>query len=167
MTNEEEDKDTDQVWFTPNGEKHVSFVEILETLKTHTRKGGKIFVGTDSILNKDSCVFAKAICLHGADGQSGGTYFISRKKEKPKSFKTLATRMLAEVQKTVDTALKISKSCPEASIELHLDISASIENGETGKYADMLTGYARSAGFPFKVKPESWASSSVADRHSK
>jgi len=166
MTNNKKLEDADQTWFTPGG-MHVSFTDILEVVKLHTKKSGRIFIGTDSILDKDDCVFAKAICLHGADDQSGGTYFINRKKEKSKSFKILATRMLAEVQKTVDIALKVSEHCPDASIELHLDISASIEKGETGKYADMLTGYARSAGFPFKVKPDSWASSAVADRHSK
>ena len=153
-------------WFIPDGEE-VSFNMILAALKKHTEKNGKIFIGTDSILDKDQCVFARAVCLHGADGQSGGTYFISRKKESAKPFKELVTRMLAEVQKTVDIALLISDSCPKAFIELHLDISSSIEKGPTGKYADMLTGFARSAGFPFKIKPDSWASSSIADRHSK
>lgn len=153
-------------WFTPCGD-NVSFDSILLDLKRHTAKGGKIFIGTDSLLNNDTCIFARAICLHGAIGQSGGTYFISRKKENAKQFKILATRMLAEVEKTVNTALKIAESCPDALIELHLDISSSIEKGPSGKYADMLTGFARSTGFPCKVKPDSWASSSIADRHSK
>jgi predicted RNase H-related nuclease YkuK (DUF458 family) len=153
-------------WFVPDGDE-ISFDMILVALKEHTKKSGKIFIGTDSILNKDQCIFARAICLHGAIGQSGGTYFISRKKESAKPFKALVTRMLAEVQKTVDIALRVSENCPDASIELHLDISGSLEKGATGKYADILTGFARSAGFPFKIKPDSWASSSIADRHSK
>jgi predicted RNase H-related nuclease YkuK (DUF458 family) len=165
--NEPEKEDNLDNWFTPRHGGHISFDEILINLKSYTRKGGKIFVGTDSILNSQNCIFARAICLHGADDQSGGTYFISRNKEDNKALKVLPNRMLAEVQKTIDIALKISEFCPNASIELHLDISGTIEKGETGKYADMLTGYARSTGFPFKVKPDSWASSSVADRHSK
>ena len=154
-------------WFSPHRGDRVDFDDIIITLKSHTEQGGKIFIGTDSILSKDHCVFARAICLHGAKDQSGGTYFISRKKENSKAFKILVSRMLAEVQRTIDIALKISDSCPNSSIELHIDISGSSEQGETGKYADMLTGYARSTGYPFKIKPDSWASSSVADRHSK
>jgi len=158
--------DADFDWFTPGGVP-IDFSCILQILRNHTEKGGKIFIGTDSILNKEKCVFARAICLHGANSQVGGTYFISRNTEHSKRFKELAVRMLAEVQKTVETALEISDKCPGASIELHLDISGTIEKGETGRYADMLTGFARSTGFPFKVKPHSWASSSVADKHSK
>lgn len=167
MTAIKKEVDLELNWFSPSSGAHFNFDDIIKILKAYTRKGGKIFIGTDSILNNQGCVFARAICLHGAPEGSGGRYFISRSKESDKAFEVLPNRMLAEVEKTIDVALKISNECPSASIELHLDISGTIEKGETGKYADMLTGYARSTGFPFKVKPDSWASSSVADRHSK
>ena len=38
---------------------------------------------------------------------------------------------------------------------------------ETKKFVDALTGYTKSAGFACKIKPDAWASASVADKHSK
>ena len=56
---------------------------------------------------------------------------------------------------------------PEATIEIHLDISSSDKGEKTSSYADMLIGYAKGVGFECKVKPESFAASSIADKHSK
>ncbi len=154
------------VWFSPSGSE-INFDDILCILKEHARHDGTTFIGTDSFVTKDTCIFARAICLHGGDSKYSGRYFFNRTKESLGPFKLLVTRMIAEVEKTVETALKISEACPSADIEIHLDISNSPEKGATGKYADMLKGYAKSSGFPFKVKPHSWASSSVADKHSK
>jgi predicted RNase H-related nuclease YkuK (DUF458 family) len=153
-------------WFSPSSGE-VFFDDLLPLLKLHTKESGTIFVGTDSFITKDQCTFARAICLHGGNSSHSGKYFFARTKENLAPFKLLVTRMIAEVEKTVETALKISEQCPGAKIEIHLDISNSPEKGATGKYADMLKGYAKSSGFPYKVKPESWASSSVADKHSK
>jgi hypothetical protein len=153
-------------WISPT-EGEISFDNLLTLLKKHTAEDGKIFVGTDSFVTNDMCIFARAICLHGGSSRYSGRYFFNRTKESLGPFKLLVTRMIAEVEKTVETALTISEQCPGASIEIHLDISSSPELGATGKYADMLKGYAKSSGFPYKVKPDSWASSSVADKHSK
>ena len=56
---------------------------------------------------------------------------------------------------------------PTAKIELHLDISPAHKNNGTSNISDMLTGYARASGFECKIKPDAWASQSVADKHSK
>ncbi len=153
-------------WFTGSG-CEIKFHQILSLIEEHTFSSGSIFIGTDSFLTKNYCTFATAICLHGADEQSGGRYFILKKRTSGKQFKTLLNRILAEVEKTVKLAIKISEECPEAKIELHIDISAAGTNTATGKYADVLTGYAKSAGFSCKIKPNSWAAHSIADKHSK
>jgi predicted RNase H-related nuclease YkuK (DUF458 family) len=153
-------------WCTPNGSE-INFNEILLHIKSHTKSGGSIFIGTDSFLTGAHCVFANAICLHGAASQMGGMYYIKKSKFNGKHFKVLVNRMLSEIQSSIETALKISDLYPDAKIELHLDISGTNGIGATSQYADMLTGYAKSTGFPCKIKPHSWASSSVADKHSK
>ena len=52
-------------------------------------------------------------------------------------------------------------------IELHLDVSPfNIKNG-TSPFSDMLKGYVQGYGFQCKIKPDAWASQSIADRHSK
>ena len=146
---------------------NIDYERLVGEVKEHTRRRGKIFIGTDSFITKGVCSFVTAVCFHGADGQAGGRYYLKRDKVSVEHFDTLVVRMLEEVTKTVNTTLMISEQCPGAEIELHLDISTSPEKGATGKYADMLTGYAKSTGFPIRTKPDSWASSSVADKHSK
>jgi predicted RNase H-related nuclease YkuK (DUF458 family) len=37
----------------------------------------------------------------------------------------------------------------------------------TSKFSDMLKGYVAGAGFECRIKPDAWASQSIADRHSK
>ncbi len=56
------------VWRTANG-KPLTLPEVFEELKLHARNEGKIYIGTDSYIDKDRCAFATAICLHGANGQ--------------------------------------------------------------------------------------------------
>lgn len=153
-------------WFTGSGYE-VEFHQIIELVEQHTIDDGFIFIGTDSFLTKNQCTFATAICLHGAAGQIGGNYFVLKTKTPSHQFKVLLNRILSEVEKTVKLGIKISDLCPEARIELHIDISAAGTNTATGKYADALTGYAKSAGFSCKIKPNSWAAHSIADKHSK
>lgn len=160
------DKNSKFQWVDPDG-RVIDYSQLIEEIKDHTRSHGKIFIGTDSFVTKGICSFVTAICFHGAVGQNGGRYYLKRDKVSVDHFDTLVVRMLEEVTKTVNTTLMISAHCPNAKIELHLDISTSPEKGATGKYADMLTGYAKSTGFPIRTKPDSWASSSVADKHSK
>ena len=52
-------------------------------------------------------------------------------------------------------------------IELHIDVSPFYMKNGTSKFSDMLRGYVAGAGFECRVKPEAWASQSVADKHSK
>ena len=52
-------------------------------------------------------------------------------------------------------------------IELHIDVSPFQSKTATSKFSDMLRGYVTGAGFECKLKPDAWASQSVADKHSK
>jgi predicted RNase H-related nuclease YkuK (DUF458 family) len=154
------------VWRTPNG-KPLTLTEVFEEIKLHARNEGKIYIGTDSFIDKDRCAFATAICLHGASGQRGGKYFFRKVFYKRQNFSSLVQRIMREVQDSIETALFISEEVPTAKIELHLDISPAHKNNGTSNISDMLTGYAKASGFECKIKPDAWASQSVADKHSK
>jgi len=52
-------------------------------------------------------------------------------------------------------------------IEVHLDISSSASQAATSSFSDSIRGYVDSAGFENKIKPNSWASFSIADKHAK
>ena len=53
------------------------------------------------------------------------------------------------------------------NIELHMDVSPFTAGNGTSKYSDMLKGYVQGYGVDFKLKPDAWASQTVADKHSK
>jgi predicted RNase H-related nuclease YkuK (DUF458 family) len=155
-----------QLWRTGDGNT-LSFDEVLTTIKAHVLKNGLIYVGTDSFISKSKCTFASAICLHGAEGQRGGKYFFRKVSFTREKFGGLVQRITQEVQQSIEIALMVTDDVPDAEIELHLDISPANKQHGTSQFTDMLTGFAKGSGFNVKIKPNAWASQSVADKHSK
>ena len=62
--------------------------------------------------------------------------------------------------------MKVMESNPDAPVEIHIDIG-STPLSKTRDLKDALGGWALGAGFSYKIKPDAWASASVADRHTK
>lgn len=155
-----------QLWRTGDGIT-TPFEEMLEIIKDHVNKNGLIYIGTDSFISKNKCTFASAICLHGGDDQRGGKYFFRKVSFKREKFGGLVRRITQEVQQSIEIALMVTDEVPTAQIELHLDISPANKQNGTSPFADMLTGFAKGSGFNYKIKPNAWASQSVADKHSK
>lgn len=145
----------------------ILYEDILDLIKEHTRNNGTIFIGTDSHVERQQCIFSTAICFHGADGQTGGRYFFKKTKFEALKFATILERITLEVEKSVKLSLSIYEQFPDSNIEIHLDISSADKKEKTSSYADMLIGYAKGVGFTCKVKPEAFAASSIADKHSK
>jgi hypothetical protein len=152
-------------WFTGLG-KSLSIEEILRDIDAYTEKGGNIFIGTDSQIKADHCIFASAICFHGAPGSSGGRYFFTRQKDNRFPRMPLRARIMQEAQHSIDIALHVFEHNPSAEIEIHIDVGTGIRS-KTREYVDALRGWTTSTGFPCKVKPNAWASASVADKHTK
>ena len=67
------------MWFSGSGETKT-FQQILEKVKEHSLNNGTIFIGCDSQITRDLCVYSTVICMHGADDQHGGYYFFKREK---------------------------------------------------------------------------------------
>ena len=89
----------DHLWFSGSGQEY-SYTDILSFIESHVSNQGEIFIGTDSMLDRRSCIFVTAICLHGANDQLGGRYFFTRTKDKSEPYKNLKVRIkLDEVRK--------------------------------------------------------------------
>ena len=153
------------MWYTGCGHE-IDFKRIVAQVRKHSANDGKIFIGCDSQITKNSCIFSTVICLHGAKEQRGGYYFFNREKLTSKEFPTVLLRLTKEVEKSIEMASVISELGGDMDIEIHIDASSK-EGEKSSKIADMLVGYAKGAGFRCKIKPEAWASNSVADKHSK
>ncbi|QDP51374.1 MAG: hypothetical protein GOVbin630_72 [Prokaryotic dsDNA virus sp.] len=143
----------------------TTLYEILQKIKSHHQNAGQVFVGTDSLIHSGKCTFATTIVLLGATGQRGGLYFY--KKEKYNEPTRFYTRILKEVEKSINIAMSITEMCPNINLEIHIDVSPEDGNEKTSRMAKMLLGYAKGSGFKCKVKPNAFAASSVADKHTK
>ena len=150
-------------WFTGIGHP-ISLDDIYHEIDSYVKIGGKVFVGSDSQLKSDTCIFATAICLHGAGG--GGRYFFKRFNCDRSPYNVLKVRIMKEVQCSIDIALNLLERDPEIDIELHIDVGTT-ERSKTRDYVQFLKGWATGAGFMCKVKPNAWASAAVADKHTK
>jgi uncharacterized protein len=153
------------MWHSGSGN-IVELEYIFEEIKQHSINSGVTFVGCDSQITRNQCTFSTVICLHGSEGQIGGYYFYKRDKKKRNDYPTMILRLLREVESSIEIGYKILEQNPEADIEIHIDAN-SRKDKPTGRFADMLMGYAKGAGFRCKIKPDAWASNSIADKHSK
>ena len=153
------------IWVTGSG-KNITLESALKKVSSHVKTGARVFIGSDSSPKGEKFIFATTICLHGSENMSGGKYFFKKGSVSVKNMPTLFHRMTREVQNAVEVALYIESRIPEADIEIHIDIGEN-PRGKTWRFVESLTGYAKSTGFPVKIKPNAWASASVADKHSK
>jgi predicted RNase H-related nuclease YkuK (DUF458 family) len=153
-------------WFTGNN-KEICFKDLVQNVKEAVTKGSRVFIGTDSFISKNRINFATAICLFG--GNSPSHYFFSREYVPKNTYKALVTRITEEVRRSVELAeyLMENHEINSDNIELHVDVSPFHMKTATSKFSDMLKGYVTGAGFECKLKPNAWASQSVADKHSK
>ncbi len=153
-------------WVTGSG-RCIDFYELLRILKICINKGSKIFIGTDSFTSNKKVCFASAVCLHGGNGPS--RYFFYKEILKHKQYNSLVSRILEETKRSVELACFFVEeySFNSQDIELHLDVSPFSAGNATSKFSDMLKGYVQGYGLEYKLKPDAWASQSIADKHSK
>ena len=158
---------TKNLWTTGSG-RIVDFYEILKLIKESVLKGSKIFIGTDSFVSKGKTCFATAICLHSPNIIS--RYFFIKDNVKSQN-NSLVARITEETSRSIQGGCLLMEEygfSPDL-IELHLDVSPlnSVNCNSTSKFSDMLKGYVQGYGFNYRLKPDAWASQSIADKHSK
>jgi predicted RNase H-related nuclease YkuK (DUF458 family) len=124
----------------------------------------KIIIGSDSEGHNEAAVdFVTAIVVHRVG--NGGRYFW-RRIELPR-FYTLRDRIIKEVLLSIevakDTLVNLKRiELPHFDFEIHVDIG---ENGETKSMMQEVLGMIRAYNFEARTKPESYAATKVADRH--
>ena len=157
---------TEIEWSTGSDTK-IDFYQILQIITDHIQNGSKVFIGSDSfVTNKKTC-FATAICLYGPNRP--GRYFFIRENVSKSSFKALVARITEETRRSVEIGCLLMEEYgfDPSKIELHLDVSPFSAGNATSKFSDMLKGYVQGYGFDYRLKPDAWASQSIADKHSK
>ena len=138
--------------------------EVIRFMKADPRRNYKIIIGTDSMrINDRLADFVVAVVVHRVG--NGGRYFWRR--SEISRFLTLRDRIIQEVVISLDTAKEIlghlrTFQAPKFDFEIHADIG---EKGETNSMIQEVVGMIRANNFEVKTKPESYAATKVADRH--
>tara|TARA_B100000927_G_scaffold291213_1_gene292396 strand:- start:1037 stop:1522 length:486 start_codon:yes stop_codon:yes gene_type:complete len=147
--------------------KPIDFYKILSIIKNHTTQGAKIFIGSDSFISKKRVCFATSVCLYGSE--LGGRYFFFKENEPEKNYTALISRITEETRRSLEVACFFMEEykIEPCLIELHLDVSPFSAGNATSKFSDMLKGYVQGYGLDYRLKPDAWASQSIADKHSK
>jgi predicted RNase H-related nuclease YkuK (DUF458 family) len=152
-------------WLSGSGTR-IEFSQICEKVHQFSKDKSKIFIGTDSDVKKRKVIFCSAICVYG---NSRSLYYFSRKKQNNKIYPDLISRITEETRLSVEIAdyLHNVMGIDKSMIELHLDVSPNHKDTKTSRFSDALKGYVTGTGYACRLKPNAWASQSVADRHSK
>jgi len=144
--------------------------EIIEFINEFPKHEYRLVIGTDSQPNKNSVDFVNAIVIHRVN--SGGRYFWKRIHKEYNYKLQLKARIFTEANLSIELALKIlplvQKSLIDVSIaeipefELHVDIG---QKGKTKEMIKEIIGMVRGMGFEPKIKPHSYAASTIADKY--
>lgn len=138
--------------------------QMLEEIKSYVSKGGKIYIGSDSMNYTECCNFVAVIALHDCN-QKIAKYFYSKQRRKTKAYKDINLKITDEVNLALQTADYISNHIPCSEIEIHIDIGRN-KNNLTRKFYHYVSGWIKGTSYCLKIKPDSWASH-LADWHTK
>ncbi|OGM75474.1 hypothetical protein A2382_00385 [Candidatus Woesebacteria bacterium RIFOXYB1_FULL_38_16] len=127
----------------------------------------RLVIGTDSqakiVSGKKECDFVTAIVIHRKG--RGARYFWRKEKASPP---TLRDKIYMETTRSLDTARELVPSLRKAVSPAKYDLEIHIDVGSLGPTREMIkevVGMVTGSGYVAKTKPESWAASSVADKH--
>lgn len=152
-------------WIDARTGNPISMMDIKKKIVKYTNLGGTVYVGADSMLCSSTCSFASVIAFHNNDLKIA-TYFYKKNKITEEKFKDVKVKILHEVDLALEAAQFVTDVCPDAKLEIHVDISTKKKH-LTSRLYSTVKGWVSGLGFNLKVKPDSWASSSIADWHTK
>lgn len=124
----------------------------------------RLIIGSDSLPGHDGHAYlVTAIVLHRVG--NGGIYFWRRKLSD--KIHTLRDRMYAEALASISMAQQLEsvtelRALLKKNIEIHVDVG---QDGPTRTMIQELVGMIIAHGYQARTKPESFAASKVADRH--
>ena len=137
--------------------------KIADYIKEDTNFRYKVIVGTDSENRSGVTDFVTAIIAHRIG--NGGMYFWNR--NSMSNIVVMADRIAKETQLSIELAWRLRETFRSNGLagfepEVHLDVG---EGGATRDMIRWVTGMVLGSGFHYKIKPDSFGATKVADRH--
>ena len=144
-------------WRSYDGKKEVSIDSFLNAYPS-----AEYYIGTDSQnyrKRKQLCVFTTVLIAYTRG--RGGTILVHT--DKTPVVDALRQRLLLEAMRSLETAWYVDTKIPEkTSVSIHLDVNENLKY-KSAQYKDELVGLVIAQGYKCSWKPNSWASTSVAD----
>ena len=137
--------------------------QVAEYIKSDIDSNYKIIVGTDSEAKTGEVDFVSAVIVHSLG--KGGIYFWQKNTLQHQN--SMQQRLTQETQFSLELAWKIRDSFQHNGLsayepEVHIDVGM---GGVSRDMVKWVTGMILGSGFVYKIKPESFAASTVADRY--
>ena len=124
----------------------------------------RLYVGTDSRLHQRDTKVVPVIVLYKVG--TGGIYFANI--INTGKFHSLRERMYYEASQSIELGKDLMEYLFENDLDFRITIDIDIgKKGKTSELIAELVGYAVAEGFEVRIKPDSMAASTVADRLSK
>ncbi|HED03940.1 MAG TPA: hypothetical protein ENI60_04135 [Candidatus Fraserbacteria bacterium] len=145
----------------------MSFDQVLKEIVTIMEEDPKdryeIMVGSDSHSLPGEVNFVSAIIVHRVG--KGGRYFWCRQRQQ--RIYTLRQKIYHEATLSFELAQLLMeelrlRTVLDYDLEIHVDVG---RVGKTRELIDEVVGMIVGSGFQVKIKPDSCAASSVADKH--
>jgi predicted RNase H-related nuclease YkuK (DUF458 family) len=129
----------------------------------------ELIVGVDSHLHGHEYRFITVVCVYRKG--RGGFYYYSSSQQNRREFKgaypvKVKARMFYEATLAIELATKIQETTGKVPV-IHIDASPPDAGEVTSLFSDQLRGYVTSSGFEGVLKPWSFVSSGIANKHSK
>lgn len=124
----------------------------------------KVIIGSDSQVKSDMC-FITAVVVHRLG--KGARYYYRKKIQR--KIKSLRQKIFYETALSLEVGGMVANYLAESGlddleVEIHIDIG---KQGETRDLIREVVGMVTGSGFQAKIKPDAYAASSVADKHTK
>lgn len=143
------------MWTTLNGKP----IELESFIRENVDKGYTIFIGTDSQRKrkgKRGVTFSTVIAL-----VKQNEHKLIQKRMVTEKFPSLRDRLIHEAWLSLEVAQIISPLVSE-DITIHLDVNQN-PKFKSGQYKNEICGFVKGFGYNYKLKPESWCASAIAD----
>lgn len=145
--------------------RQFNYEEVKEAIR-QSPKNSSVYIGTDSKVyshkGEPMVAYVTVIILHYGTSK-GAKIFKSHRTDR--YYGQIRQRLMMEVTDAIEAGMAITDVIEDRGFEVHLDIN----RDERYKSSDLVkeaTGYVLGTmGFEPKLKPDSFAASSVADRY--
>ena len=148
-------------WHTADSEP-TSFEHIVDVLKGNDLY--EIHVGCDSHKRGQTYVFA--VVIAGYVQRRGGTFYFHRKRSQSSALSSIPFRLMKEAEIALEIAHSLQQQFPLRKINVHLDLNPD-KKFLSSKVLTSAVSWVNSFGYNAIVKPNSWASSGLADAFAK